>query len=464
MGGEQIPIRVSPPAPGSHQQAKDYVPSGAVITLTSQQEAELESADISVDGHQTHYKQEHVTQHQNLPPNQRIFEQQVQSDATSVVIGDSVISNMKGAKMVMYPGEKVQVISVSGLQTAHLTEWCRKTPKSPCVTLLSVHVGINDCKVKEVTSHLWENLIRSCKRAFPKAKLQVSSILPAGQRCNSPLNNVITRSNASLCHVAKQMGATFVDNLKLFQSPKGLPRKALYRQVRGHIDPIHPSHVGTRRLAGNIKYGGVDCHHNGDNPRADSRLHGDNRQLYSDVTAGRTTTNQPQELLASTNNSQQQPSGNEQCSDHRCTQGTPISATEWTQVSHSQQNLVHPQVLRPPAQQGTPVSASEWTHVSHSQQNLLHPSQFHPPPQLGAPISADEWSLHQPPSQLNMAYPQSPGLHHQPQLGPVWSSDGSVPAANGFYNFNTPLPYALNYSVPVFQGGNRHHANSECVF
>ena len=73
MGGEQIPISVSPPAPGSHQQAKDYVPSGAVITLTSQQEAELESADSSVDGHQTHYKQEHVTQHQNLPPNQRIF-------------------------------------------------------------------------------------------------------------------------------------------------------------------------------------------------------------------------------------------------------------------------------------------------------------------------------------------------------------------------------------------------------
>ncbi|KAK7474461.1 hypothetical protein BaRGS_00034283 [Batillaria attramentaria] len=86
---------------------------------------------------------------------------------------------MQGDEVATYDGETVQVISVSGLQTTDLVDWLQQQPLSPHVTLVTFHVGVNDCKGREVTSPAWEKVIQCCKRAFPSARIQASSIVPA---------------------------------------------------------------------------------------------------------------------------------------------------------------------------------------------------------------------------------------------------------------------------------------------
>ena len=81
--------------------------------------------------------------------------------------------------MVCARGERVQIISVSGMTTENLMGWLTSQPEAPHVDAVTVHVGVNDCKRHEVSSSQWDELLKECWRVFPSARLHVSNILPA---------------------------------------------------------------------------------------------------------------------------------------------------------------------------------------------------------------------------------------------------------------------------------------------
>ncbi|KAK7498743.1 hypothetical protein BaRGS_00010120 [Batillaria attramentaria] len=198
---------------------------------------------------------------QREPPAARLAQCSVKPDATAVIIGDSILRDMQGNKMATTPGERVQIISVSGLTAVDLTEWLLQQKPAPHAETVTLHVGVNDCKISEVTSKQWEDLVTQCRRVFPRARLQASTIIPAKGR--HVLNQTISPSNSSLCHVCRKMGVTLINNTATFTAVSGAPRLALYR------DHIHPSYKGMIRLAGNIKRAGrpdedTAGHHRGD--------------------------------------------------------------------------------------------------------------------------------------------------------------------------------------------------------
>nr|KAG5707086.1 hypothetical protein BaRGS_011797 [Batillaria attramentaria]KAG5707092.1 hypothetical protein BaRGS_011803 [Batillaria attramentaria] len=149
--------------------------------------------------------------------------------------------------MATYPGERVQIISVSGLKTKDLTTWLHQQDEATDIESVTFHIGVNDCKSGEVTSLSWDEIIGSCRRVFPNARLHASSIIPAKGRQN--INRPIASSNANLHHVCQKRGVVFIDNRSTFVAESGAPRKALYRQDSG--DFIHLS----IRVSGRLQRG-----------------------------------------------------------------------------------------------------------------------------------------------------------------------------------------------------------------
>ena len=182
-------------------------------------------------------------------PAQHLAARRVQVSSHHLIIGDSVLRYMKGRKMGCRRGERVQVISVSGMTAEDLTHWLMMQPEAPHVRMVTFHVGVNDCKRREVTSCMWDKLISQCHRVFPDAHIQASTILPI-KRPNCALGQTVTWSNANLAAVCKRRGAALIDNAEAF-APRGRPLLDLYREHRH--DLVHPSHSGLIVLARNIR-------------------------------------------------------------------------------------------------------------------------------------------------------------------------------------------------------------------
>ena len=151
--------------------------------------------------------------------------------------------------MAMSQNENVQIITVSGLQTRDLLTWLQSQSVCSQVRLVTIHIGVNDCKSGEVTSRIWDQILDCCGRVFPLAGMQISPIIPARGRL--PINRSISFSNANLLDVCRCRAVTFIDNDSLFRTRRGAPRKALY-SLRPK-DFIHPSLQGVKALAMNIK-------------------------------------------------------------------------------------------------------------------------------------------------------------------------------------------------------------------
>ena len=182
-------------------------------------------------------------------PAQNLSTRHVLDSTDHLIIGDSVLRRMQGRKMVCTHGERVQIISVSGMSTEDLMGWLASQPEAHHVDAVTVHVGVNDCKRREVSSRQWDHLLKECWRVFPKAKLTFSTILPP-KVANSKLNFPITVSNANLTCSCRKLGATLIDNAGTF-APNGRPLLELYRH--GKDDLVHPSHKGMICLAKNIR-------------------------------------------------------------------------------------------------------------------------------------------------------------------------------------------------------------------
>nr|KAG5687396.1 hypothetical protein BaRGS_021609 [Batillaria attramentaria] len=182
--------------------------------------------------------------------------------------------------MATYPGERVQIISVSGLKTKDLTTWLHQQDKATDIESVTFHIGVNDCKSGEVTSLSWDEIIGSCRRVFPNARLHASSIIPAKGRQN--INRPIASSNANLHHVCQRRGVVFIDNRSTFVAESGAPRKALYRQDSG--DFIHLSIRATALMMDN-------CSSNDSNNSSSSNSSSNNNSSNSNINNNTTTSN-----------------------------------------------------------------------------------------------------------------------------------------------------------------------------
>ena len=182
-------------------------------------------------------------------PGERLAQRRVKADTTRVLLGDSIFVPLKPE--LMYPESAAENISVSGLAVHELCHWLANIPKCPNVIQCVIHVGINTCGITStsVPECEWSSLIKLAKKTFPNADISLSSIIPP--KSGEPiLKQSVTNSNAALKTCCAHMNCNFIDNNIIFKTANGAPRKALYR------DNVHPSNLGTGRLACHIKNGG----------------------------------------------------------------------------------------------------------------------------------------------------------------------------------------------------------------
>ena len=182
-------------------------------------------------------------------PIQTLLTHKIKSDTTTVIIGDSVLSLMRAEKMATSPSDKVQIISVPGLQARDVLAWLEQQPVCSHIQLVTIHAGVNDCQRSQVTSRTWDHILDACEYVFPMAGIQMSSVIPARGRL--PINQCIFSTNRNLQRVCNRRCVKFIDNDHTFTSTRGAPRKAFYRMQAG--DFVHPSLRGVIALAGNFK-------------------------------------------------------------------------------------------------------------------------------------------------------------------------------------------------------------------
>ena len=182
-----------------------------------------------------------------VSPRLMMLQQSVPLDYNSLLLGDSIMRRVDETKMST-SGLQVRNLAVPGLTVGDLIDWLTSLSPSPHVQNVTFHVGINSCREGPVSVATWRRLISVHRRAFPRAALQASSILPPfGQH---PLKEAASRSTASLRRACQLEQITLIDHTPSFLSPAGAPKRAMYRPG----DRIHPSHMGVRALALNIRF------------------------------------------------------------------------------------------------------------------------------------------------------------------------------------------------------------------
>ena len=179
-------------------------------------------------------------------PTELMMLESIHSTTCSLLIGDSMIREINPKKLS--PSIQMQKICIPGMTIDDLSKWLSSRTPTRNIISVTVHVGLNTCKRGIISRQTWANLLCLLRTTFPQADICMSSLLPAfGQH---PANNVIHPSNFNLQAECEQGDAAYVDNIPVFQTISGAPRKQLYNSN----DSFHPSRDGAARLACNIKY------------------------------------------------------------------------------------------------------------------------------------------------------------------------------------------------------------------
>ena len=177
-----------------------------------------------------------------VSPRLMMLQQSVPLDCNLLLLGDSIMRRVDETKM------SSRNLAVPGLTVGDLIDWLTSLSPSPHVQNVTFHVGINSCREGPVSVATWRRLISVHRQAFPQTALQASSILlPFGQH---PLKEAASRSTASLRWACQLEQIILIDHTSSFLSPAGAPKRAMYRPG----DRIHPSHMGVRALALNIRF------------------------------------------------------------------------------------------------------------------------------------------------------------------------------------------------------------------
>ena len=173
-----------------------------------------------------------------------------------------------------------------------------------------------------VSEESWFDLVSLFRRAYPRASLRASSILPSCRASRSFRLN-ISQSNNVLLSVCVRTGVQYIDNTVTFQTQTGVPRQALYK------DQKHPSHRGVISLAWNFRFAGkttarlkeqdVPRHSprhldtkvvSHDTSHSNKNTPQEQRQLYSEVVKSRANPIVYQPVLSQTSHSKHHPRGN----------------------------------------------------------------------------------------------------------------------------------------------------------
>lgn len=181
-----------------------------------------------------------------MTPCQLLAQKRVELDSCDVLLGDSVIKFVKSDLLFPY-SSRHQTICIPGITVEDVIHWLRHIPTSKQVRHLMLHVGINSCLTNVITESTWYELIKLLKKCFPHARLFLSTIVPPMRR-NNYLFKTVNVSNLHLSDVCKKVNIICIDNTSTFTTHRGLPKKALYH------DDMHPSRVGTAKLACTLKY------------------------------------------------------------------------------------------------------------------------------------------------------------------------------------------------------------------
>ncbi|KAK7481924.1 hypothetical protein BaRGS_00026832 [Batillaria attramentaria] len=248
--------RPTSPTPSSVQEADDEtfvkVPVrnryDALTRLNGEENlaSDAEKKKSEVDKRQNK-STENANHKQRPTPLERLMRMKIRSEATSLLIGDSVTQYVD-KKRVSVGGAVVQNMSVSGLSIEHLLKWLSTLPPTPNIARVTVHVGINSCRNGPITKQTWLKLLNLLRTVFPQAILIMSSIVPPGGL--HPLSKPAFTSNQSLKSACQQEQTIYIDNVPTFLASSGAPKQILY------YDKLHPSDRGVRSLEWNIRNAG----------------------------------------------------------------------------------------------------------------------------------------------------------------------------------------------------------------
>lgn len=185
-----------------------------------------------------------------LSPRKLLAQKTVEPESKNILLGDSVIKLISKPELLFSHSSCCQTICVPGLTVEDVIHWLRDIPTSPHIRQLTIHIGINSCFKNVVTKYMWLELLTLLRKCFPQAKLFLSTIIPPVSR-QSSLAKTVSVSNLHLLDLCHSEGISYIDNTNTFTTSNGLPKKALYH------DDVHPSRLGTARLACNIKNGSL---------------------------------------------------------------------------------------------------------------------------------------------------------------------------------------------------------------
>jgi len=130
-----------------------------------------------------------------------------------------------------------------------LAAWLRKQPPKVQKQEVIFHVGVNSEHHGPVSENSWFDLVSLFRRAYPRASLRASIILPSCRASRSFRLN-ISQSNNALLSVCIRTGVQYIDNTVTIQTQIGAPRQAFYKHQK------HPSHRGVFSPAWNFRFAG----------------------------------------------------------------------------------------------------------------------------------------------------------------------------------------------------------------
>jgi lysophospholipase L1-like esterase len=182
-------------------------------------------------------------------PRQKLAALKVKSDTTHLLLGDSVVREVKAN--LLFRTEASENLSVSGLTVEDLQNWLTDQPRYHTVSYVVAHIGVNSCKRHIVKETQWCSLIQSLKKVFPKATVRMSSIVPLWGGHHGSTKKTVEMANQNLRAACDRHQVAYIDQAATFTANSGAPRLDLYCK-----DGLHPSGLGVARLANAIKYFG----------------------------------------------------------------------------------------------------------------------------------------------------------------------------------------------------------------
>ena len=273
------------------------------------------SPDLNESGKGEPSTKGHDVTERRLAPREQLFRSSLDDPRVSMLlVGDSVLKDIDIRKITS-TNVTMHKLCFPGMTCEDLAAWLRKQPSKVQMQEVIFHVGVNSVQHGPVSEKSWFDLVSFFRRAYPRASLRASSILPSCRASRSFRLN-ISQSNNALLSVCVRTGVQYIDNTVTFQTQTSAPRQALYK------DQKHPSHRGVISLAWNFRFTGKTTARlkEQDVPRHSPRhldtkvvshdtSHSikntpqEHRQLYSEAVKSRANTIRRETMVRQSNNS-----------------------------------------------------------------------------------------------------------------------------------------------------------------